>query len=178
MSIVLWPAAAYDFNIYSVNYYRWDCPSLNRFHTIWIEEFVRLITGLMLFCFGKAIGIALGDESIGNIYHGSGDHEHDVYTTHYYKYAAVVTICATLTIDFSADIIIICARIYLLDVCIIGWFTGLRPKYVPILTETTWKVNVICLVNLFVKTCRHVLLKQESLMDFIMWWKNYESCDL
>lgn len=89
----------------------------------------RSILGLLLFCFGKSIGIALGDESIGSNYYGSGD-EHDVYTTHYYKYAAMVTICATILVDFSADIIIICARIYLLDVCIIGWFTALRPKYV------------------------------------------------
>ncbi|XP_037044392.1 proton-associated sugar transporter A-like isoform X1 [Bradysia coprophila] len=76
---------------------------------------VLIITGLLLFCFGKSIGIALGDESINS----ESVSEDNVYHSHYYKYAAMVTICATILLDFSADIIIFCARIYLLDVCVI-----------------------------------------------------------
>lgn len=89
-------------------------------------------SGLLLFCFGKSIGIALGDESI-NL--GSGSSEDDVYHhTHYCKYAAMVTICATILLDFSADIIIFCARIYLLDVCVIGWLVHWtqRPKCIAL----------------------------------------------
>lgn len=124
MSIIVRPSQANDINVYSVNHHRYDCHTYIcitvRFSH---QDIFYWLLGLLLFCFGKSIGIALGDESIDK-------KENDVYTTHYFGHAAIVTVCATILLDFSADIIIICARIYLLDVCIIGWFTGLRPKYV------------------------------------------------